>query len=365
MPDTPNTMRNIARVARVSVATVSKCLSNKADVSAATRERVLRVCRELGYRPNPLVAALMQARRRNASPASHLTLAFVTAFPSANEWKQHPSPIFRQMFAGALARATERNYKLEHFWLYQDGMSNQRFGKMLFARGIPGLLLAPIPSTRITVDISWSAFSVVVLGLTPSTRQFHRVSTDYYQGMLLALEECARLGYRRPGFAVRRETTERLEHRWEAAYLFSQRRNPAKRPPKPLVVSEWTRDAVLDWIEHERPDVIIGPVLGKLESIIRESGRSVPGDIGMVGLLVPGEGDRLSGIIQDGEMVGAVAVDQLISQIERNEKGVPAHPITHTMPGHWNHGATARFTESPKRSRSIRPGVIPTTSPPA
>ncbi len=342
MPDTPNTMRDVARVARVSVATVSKCLANKPDVSAATREHVLRVCGELRYRLNPLVAALMQARRRNANPASHLTLAFVTAFPTANGWRQHPSPIFQQMFAGALARATERNYKLEHFWLYQDGMSNQRFGKMLFARGIPGLLLAPIPSTRITVDISWSPFSVVVLGLTPSTRQFHRVSTDYYQGMLLALEQCARLGYRRPGFAVRMETTERLEHRWEAAYLFWQKHNCVKRPPKPLIVSEWTRDAVLGWLEHEKPDVIVGPVLGKLESIVRESGRSVPGDIGMVGLLVPGAGDRLSGIIQDGETIGAVAADQLISQIGRNEKGVPAHPITHTMLGHWNQGETTR-----------------------
>lgn len=342
MPDTPNTMRDVARAARVSIATVSKCLSNKADVSAATREHVLRVCAELRYRPNPLVAALMQARRRNASPASHLTLAFVTAFPTAGGWRQHPSPIFRQMFAGAIARATERNYKLEHFWLYQDGMSNQRFGKMLLARGISGLLLAPIPSTRITVDIAWSPFSVVVLGLTPSTRQFHRVSTDYYQGMLLALEQCARLGYRRPGFAVRMETTERLEHRWEAAYLLWQKHSRAKRPPKPLIVSEWTREAVLGWLGREKPDVIVGPVLGKLESIIRESGRSVPGDIGIVGLLVPGAGDRLSGIIQDGEMIGAVAADQLISQIGRNEKGMPAHPVTHTMPGHWNQGETTR-----------------------
>jgi len=30
------------------------------------------------------------------------------------------------------------------------------------------------------------------------------------------------------------------------------------------------------------------------------------------------------------------------NQIERNEKGVLAHPITHTMPGHWNLGTTTR-----------------------
>jgi len=343
MPEETHTMQDIAKAAHVSIATVSKSLANKSDVSEATRQRVLRVCKELGYRPNPLVSALMQVRRRNLSPASHITLAFVTAFPAPDGWRRHPSPIFRQMYAGALARAAERNYKLEHFWLYQDGMSNQRFGKMLYARGISGLLLAPIPSTRIAVDLSWSSFSVMVLGLTPSTNQFHRVSTDYYQGMLLALEKCAQLGYRRPGFAVRMETIERLEFRWEAAYLLAQLQSKeAVRLPRPLVVREWTREIVLDWIKREKPDVIIGPVLGKLEEIVRESGHSIPGDIGIVGLLVPDENDRLSGIIQDGELIGAVAADQLIHQIEHNEKGMPAHPITHTMPGHWNEGVTTK-----------------------
>ena len=338
-----HTMCDIARMAGVSVATVSKSLSNKSDVSKTTRAHVLRVCKEAGYRPNPLISALMQVRRRNLNPTQHITLAFVTAFPTPDEWRQHPSPIFRQMYAGALARAAERNYKLEHYWLHQDGMNNQRFGKMLYTRGIPGLLLAPIPSTRITVDLSWSSFSVMVLGLTPSTKQFHRVTTDYYQGMLLALEKCAQLGYRRPGFAVRLETTERLEHRWEAAYLLARSQNGmVKNPPAPLVVSEWTSETVLDWIKREKPDVIIGPVLGKLEAIIRESGHSIPDDIGMVGLLVPNENDRLSGIIQDGELIGEVAADQLIHQIEHNEKGIPGHPITHTMPGHWNPGTTTR-----------------------
>ncbi|AHF94431.1 hypothetical protein OPIT5_15715 [Opitutaceae bacterium TAV5] len=347
----PVTMRDIARAARVSASTVSKSLANKPDVSAATRQRVLRACRKLGYKPNPLVAALMQIRRcRGGGAAGHpgLTLAFVTAFPEADGWRRHPSPIFRQMHAGALARASEHNYRLEHFWLHQDGMSNRRFGEMLRARGIPGLLLAPVPSTQITLDLAWSAFSVVVLGLTPTTNRFHRVTTDYYQGMRLALDECARRGYRRPGLAVRRETSERLERRWEAAFLLGQagtgtgKRRPHLRPPAPLIVDAWTSDAVLAWLDRERPDVIVGPVLGPLETIIRESGRMIPGDIGMAGLLVPAAGDRLSGIVQNGERLGSVAVDQLISQIQRNETGVPAHPVTHTMPGCWNHGSTLR-----------------------
>lgn len=340
--ESPVSMRDIARHAKVSVATVSKCLSNKPDVSAATRRRVLAAGHSLGYRTNPLVAALMRSRRRHTSPATGLTLAYVTAFPTPDGWRQHPSPIFRQMFAGAEARAAQRNYRLEHFWLFRDGMGNARFSQMLESRGIRGVLVAPVPDTQTVIELNWAAFSTVVLGLTPTTRTFHRVTTDYYQSMLLVMEECLKLGYRRPGLAARLETIKRLEFRWEGAYFVACERFGLKTPPPPLLVDEWTTGAVERWLERERPDVVIGPVLGKLEEIIRSSGRRIPADLGLVGLLVPEAGNRLSGVLQDGEIIGAVAIDQLISSVERNETGIPEHPITHTTLGRWNPGRTVR-----------------------
>lgn len=340
--DAQVSMRDIARHAKVSIATVSKCLSGKRDVSAATRLRVVAAGRKLGYKPNPLVAALMRSRRRKVLPQTQLALAFVTAFPTSDGWRTHPSPIFRQMFAGAQARASERNYRLEHFWLFSDGMSNARFSQMLAARGIRGVLVAPVPDTHTAIELAWDDFSTVVLGLTPTTRTFHRVATDYYQSMLLATEECARLGYRRPGLAARRETITRLEYRWEGAWHVACDHLGLPPPPAPLFVDEWTHGAVERWLERERPDVVIGPVLGKLEEIIRGSGRRIPRDLGLVGLLVPQAGDRLSGILQDGEVIGAVAIDQLITAVERNETGIPEHPITHTTLGRWNPGRTLR-----------------------
>ncbi|HEY1108875.1 MAG TPA: LacI family DNA-binding transcriptional regulator, partial [Opitutaceae bacterium] len=244
-------MRDIARHARVSIATVSKCLSNKRDVSEATRRRVLAACAKLGYRPNPLIAALMRSRRRHSAPTDTLTLAYVTAFPTPDGWRKHPSPIFRQMFAGAEARATERNYRLEHFWLFREGMTNQRFSQVLEARGIRGLLVAPVPDTHTGLELNWPAFSTVVLGLTPTTRAFHRVTTDYYQSMLLTMEECLKLGYKRPGLAARSETIKRLEFRWEGAWLVACERYGLKSPPAPLFVEEWTAGAVERWLDRE------------------------------------------------------------------------------------------------------------------
>lgn len=334
------TIRDVARKAGVSIATVSKSLAHKPDIAAATRNTILSICAELGYRPNPLISALMRHRRRRSAPATGLTLAYVTAFPTPAGWRSTPAPIFRQMYAGAESRAAERNYRIEHFWLYRDGMSNERFSAMLHARGIRGILFAPVPDTRVTIELTWPSFSVVGLGLTPTTSYFHRVSTDYFQGMLLALEECQKAGYKRPGFTVRLETIKRLEFRWEAAFLVAKERLGFRSLPRPLVVDEWTPAKLEGWLQREKPDVVLGPVLGQLEELLRATGRRIPEDIGLVGLLVPRPGDRLSGIVQHGEIVGAAAVDQLISQMERDEKGQPEHPMTYTMLGTWNPGTT-------------------------
>jgi LacI family transcriptional regulator len=54
----PPTIRDIARAAGVSVATVSRVLNGRGDVAPATRERVLGVIREQGFTTNPTARAL-------------------------------------------------------------------------------------------------------------------------------------------------------------------------------------------------------------------------------------------------------------------------------------------------------------------
>ena len=51
------TMQQIAEAAHVSCATVSRCLSGREGVGEKTRERVLRICRDMGYSPNFTEAA--------------------------------------------------------------------------------------------------------------------------------------------------------------------------------------------------------------------------------------------------------------------------------------------------------------------
>jgi DNA-binding LacI/PurR family transcriptional regulator len=59
----PPTIADVARVAGVSVPTVSRILTGSVPVSAKRRERVQKAIEELGYRPNAAARALVSGRR--------------------------------------------------------------------------------------------------------------------------------------------------------------------------------------------------------------------------------------------------------------------------------------------------------------
>ncbi|WP_106609452.1 LacI family DNA-binding transcriptional regulator [Shimia abyssi] len=62
-PSSP-TLEDVARMSRVSTATVSRCLNNPSQVSEATREQVLKAVNALGYAPN-FGARALAAKRTN------------------------------------------------------------------------------------------------------------------------------------------------------------------------------------------------------------------------------------------------------------------------------------------------------------
>src|SRR3712207_4309999 len=61
-PEQARTLEEVARLAGVSRNTVSLAIRNSPRVTAATRERVLRVVRDTGYRPNFAARALAGRR---------------------------------------------------------------------------------------------------------------------------------------------------------------------------------------------------------------------------------------------------------------------------------------------------------------
>lgn len=346
------TMKDIARRAGVSTATVSMSLRNQPGIGAGTRDRIAALARRLGYRPNPYVSALMRSRRQGHVHTSRPVVALVNGLDGPDAWRTSPSDMRRRIREGALERAVELGYQGQEFWLHQDGMTAERFSEMLHTRGIQGLLLGPRADETPPPDLRWEYFSAVSLSVPSQTLPLHGVCNDHYFSSWCAVRECHRLGYHRPGLVLRRADRDYFQGRWEAGFFSAQQSLPGLAPTSPLFIDHGETNASFRlrmaefarWLKVERPDVIIMSSLGieALEQALRRLGWQVPRDIGLVGLSCPALGHRISGIYQNGRLIGATAMDILVGRVERHEKGLPEQAITTMVESLWNPGATLR-----------------------
>jgi len=151
------------------------------------------------------------------------------------------------------------------------------------------------------------------------------------------------LGYRRPGLVLRRLHQMRFQGRWEAGFLVAAEMLSGLERVPPLYLENWDRPApLLAWLRRERPDVIITPAAPAVLGPLKRAGLRVPADIGLALLACPRLGDPVSGVYQNGRLVGALAVDTLISLAERHEYGLPAQATTLMVEGRWYEGRTLR-----------------------
>lgn len=335
----PVTLRQVAQRAGVSVMTASRVLRNQGNVSPATREAVLTATRELGYRPNPLVSALMTYRRASRVIRDTLTLAFVTNFPTRVGWRN--SRINADFFEGAAAACERQGYKLEEFWLRDQNMSAKRLSQILYHRNIPGMLIAPLPVALGHLRLEWEMFSAVALGYSLAFPRLHRAVNHQFRSIRTALRRLRKSGYHRIGLALKSSIDERVEHHYTGGYLVEQHRTEKTHRVPPLVPADrdWSMATFEKWYLKHRPEVIITHHEEVL-TWLRELGANVPKEVGVVHINLPDRSGNLAGIYQNGHEVGVVAADFLIAMLQRNERGVPALPHSILVEGSWIEGAT-------------------------
>ena len=124
------TIRELARLSGVSVATVSRVLNDYEDVADKTRERVLKIARELDYTPSAAARSLVRQRSQ--------VIGVVLETGQGHPDLQHP--FFQEVLVGLKHRLGAGGYDLLLFAteLPGNGSGNPSFLKRARHHGVDG-----------------------------------------------------------------------------------------------------------------------------------------------------------------------------------------------------------------------------------
>ncbi|MBL9218933.1 MAG: LacI family DNA-binding transcriptional regulator [Opitutaceae bacterium] len=319
-------MREIAAQAGVSVVAVSCALRGSPGVSEATRAKIRAIADSLGYRPDPLLSHLMYHLRSKRTPKGRHNIAFL-------HW---PKDRYRELvLEGARARAEQHGYHIDVIKLTDNQPGPRALQRMLLARGVSGLLLGPSPVKDYSDLLDWQNFAVILTSYSVISPRFHRVVPNQYTATQLALHELGRRGYSRIGLIVPPWVEERVNHFHSVAFTWAAAQNKAK----PLLCYHDPYTSSLadlrKWCHTHRPDALVLCFpLDYEEVLCKALGRAAVSRLGIVSLGYDTQCANTMTVDYRPSMLGAVAVDQLITQLHRGERGIPQVQQTLSLEGH-------------------------------
>lgn len=302
------TIRDVARLAGVSVSTVSLAFSSPGRVSAHTLERIRGAAAEVGYVADPLAQSLARGRSR--------MIGFVVGNVG--------NPFF-----GDIRRELE-NYALEreHFVLVTDSSGKpdreRALVEHLIGLKIAGLALAPSSAepdyVRFveSIKVPMVCFDQKVAGIE---RDF--VGSDNFLAGAMLTEHLLQLGHRRIGFIAGPRHMHTASERYRG-FVETMASAGVEVNPNFVVDGQFTRSAGYEaamrlLIQPERPTAILGAnnavALAALQAI-QELGFSCPGDISLAmidnvqwsNVITP----RITMVVQDTLQLGSLIARRLL-----------------------------------------------------
>lgn len=333
-------MQDIADRAGVGRTTVSLALRNHPKISEETRHRVQQIAAEMGYRPNPLVSAHMAHIRALHPRDIGQCLAFIANRPPAEMRTDYKRPAWNY-FVGAQQRANELGYKMECFNLGEARMTGRRLSRILVARGIQGVLIAPLSEGKGLdgFDLDWRSFSLATIEHTFVVPRLHKTCSDEFSTIGRLIQRLLDYGYRRIGIAMHSRMDDHANHFWLAGYQTFQALAAADQRLPHFITPEWDRARFLKWYRRHKPEAII-TVNEDIVHWLREAGVNVPREVGCATIYWKDSRAELSGYYQNHELMGAGAVDLIVGQLNRNERGLPENDKTMLVQAVWRDGTT-------------------------
>jgi LacI family transcriptional regulator len=343
MPPQKVSMREIAAQAGVSVSAVSLALQNSPRISKAVRDKIHDIATRMGYRPDPRVTELMEHLRMKRSERKATRLAvLIPELDAQGVANYHP---LAANLEGMHEQANLAGFELEILYLETLQASLARVRGILLARGISGLLLAPFRSGVGKLDMDFSGFCVATAGYSITRPDFNRACPNYLQMMDEMLEHLCQLGYRRIGFIMTYHEGGIGHKLFSSSYLYYQTKIRETDRIPILPREAISKAGVKSWMRQYQPDVVISS--GEIYALMLKLGHGIPDDIGFASLDLSEPPYEATGMYHRHRQVGREAVKLVLTSLNFNLTGVPAHPKTLLVDSHLKQGGSLRQVGDP------------------
>ncbi len=201
------TIREVARRAGVSTATVSHVLNNAGQVSRRTRRLVLAAVKRLGYFPN--------AHARNLASRSSRTLGMIVS--------DIENPFFPEVIKSFEVRARHLGYEVTISDTNYEPQLMRRAAERMLEQKVRGVaIMTSEMSLQLINEIVRRRIAVTFLDLGPVRQFVSNIKIDYATGIRQVVEHLHQLGHRRIAFAGGRPRLKSNVAR-EQAYVESMR----------------------------------------------------------------------------------------------------------------------------------------------
>jgi DNA-binding LacI/PurR family transcriptional regulator len=307
-------LKEIAKLAGVSVATVSNVVNGYRPVTETTRRRVQRAIEELGYSPNVSARHLRRGR----------TGIIALAIPELT------NPYFAE-----LAEVTFRVASALDYTVLLDHTEGDRETELMLTQGtraqvIDGLILSPVQLDRADLLERTNTTPMVLIGERVYGVSYDHIAIDNLAASIAATEHLLSLGRRRIAFVGAQSDVNRqpAHLRLEGYRQAIERAGLAFDPALVVITAQFGREDGAQGLRQlmelpERPDAVFAYndliAVGVLRAAA-DLGLKVPADLAVAGFDDIEEGrystPALTTVSPDKDLLGRTAVTSLIGRLE-------------------------------------------------
>lgn len=178
-------IHEVARRARVSIATVSRTINGVPSVTPQLSRRVWKVVKELGYYPNTQARALVSGRSRIFG----LIVSEIT------------NPFFPEIVQGFEDIAVQHNYEILTTSTVHDPKRMALSVRRMIERRVEGVAIVTFGmEEEIFADLKSRQVPLVFIDVGPSLPRMSNIRIDYLHGIRQAVQHLAALRHEKIGF---------------------------------------------------------------------------------------------------------------------------------------------------------------------